>query len=878
MVLARPSHNTTFTIQVDRRSPNYLRPTRQAILRGTKPCPWQMDAFSSWGAIRHLKSLLFLLAPSGSLTLPSYLGQDCRCLPHLYLPQEGRLLLRFLIPIGYSSTAVQMPYCRPLWMTAGSSMCRSRLQRGPTSALSRNSDPVATILQSALGQWLFSASVRSSVCVVDVLKANACHIDLGYAQNGPASASLAVFDAASGTFQSSYTPPTAITAPTATTLPVPTQTGTGTGSGGTGQPGSAEYPRPTGSQSPGSGNPSGSGNGNGDGNDGNGDGDPSVSGNTSKSHATTIALSTVFGVLGLLVATTAASWYIRRRNSRDSFHRLGASDGEDSPHGDEPIPVAGAVGSHENGFALPPVVLTVRDRLSRVVPGITPSRLQQERRDMLADEDTRDFETSNGWYYIQRNPSSGQSSWTSKRRPTLEKVYDSLVSLKSMGGAVLDYAAGAAVAGARSIKSREGSSTSRASLTWKEKQPSFDPYSDDFGLLNYASPPLLASRPRGGRQGSSYTYVDPFDDYDVESLKFSPEAAYHDDGDEERGFLSLSDPPPRTKLQTMMPPATLDLTQLTPVSERTSVPTISDPASSSETSLSNHTLPHSPFVTSSNSSHDPLHSPRRPSSVIDANTPPSQPMQRSNSWWTRFAKTPILDRRSSSVSRSNRPLDFRDPNPPPRLIPIEESIHSQSPDSPESKHRSGSGGHQRYLTHHHGRSASSLGTAKTADSDVLERMGRTMQIIQKEGSTSSSQRSGPSRDVSGDATAGDEFGTVGARPLSIIESDSSSGRDATALVMSPTEMTGAEAGRSFAALSSPPPVRPSLPERTSSGSIVAARIQAYERRMSQVLSPPTSPTRAKSPPPVPPRAYGLAPKQPLFVANPDHRHASSGDS
>lgn len=517
---------------------------------------------------------------------------------------------------------------------------------------------------------------------------------------------------------------------------------------------------------------------------------------------------------------------------------------------------------------------------------------------MLAEEDTREYET-NGWYNISRHPSSAQSSWTSRRRPTLERVYDSLASLKSVGGAVLEYAAGAAAAGARSMKSREPSAASNANtldaVIWDEKRESFNPYTDEFGTNTKFSPPAVnASRPRGGREASLFTYTDPFEDYfEVESLKYDPETVYRDDDDDDdaKGYPSLHDPPPPPRLQTMRPPATLDLTRLTPVSERSSVPTVTDPASSSESFLA-ASVPRSPAAASgttlSSSSHDPPLSPRRLSSIIDAKPSSSQFIQRSNSWWNRFAKTPLLDRRGSPSNRSQQPLDFRDPNPPPRLVTIEESMHSNSPESPESKHRSGSGGHaQRFSTHHHGRSASSLQTARTADSAQLERMASTMQIVQKDRSTSSSHRSFPSRESSGGG-APNEMGTLHPhRHVSSSEGPDSlpavlgspSQSAAEALVLSPTEMTREESSVSMVP-ELPLPIRPSLPQRRSTSSIVSERVQAYERRASQQQdSPPKRPS-----PPASSRSrlnstYGLAPKPPLFIANPDHhKHSGSGDS
>lgn len=225
----------------------------------------------------------------------------------------------------------------------------------------------------------------------------------GYGQNAPASASLEVFDVASGSFQTTYSPPAAVTSPTATTLPLPGQTGAPSFT-----PGSAEYPRPSHTQSS---SPGGNGNGTDPGASPIPDGD-------SSSHGVVIALSTVFGVLGLAAGTAVGTWYLRRRRSQNSFHRLGASGetGEDdsptSHHG--PIPMAG---HRDPAPPLLPVVRTMKDRLSRVVPGLHPTQTV-DRRDMLADEDAGEF---GGWYAVRRDPSGSASSRVSARRPASRK-------------------------------------------------------------------------------------------------------------------------------------------------------------------------------------------------------------------------------------------------------------------------------------------------------------------------------------------------------------------------------------------------------------------------------------------------------------------------
>ena len=673
-----------------------------------------------------------------------------------------------------------------------------------------------------------------------------------------------VFDTTSSSFQTSFSPPPTGSSPPATTLPGASPTsgpGSSPGSSGGGQSGSPGSG--TNSNAPGSSNDSGSGSGSGNGGGNNDGGQGNGSSSDPHSHATAVALGTVFGIIGLMLGTTAALYYARRRSrSQESFRLLSpTSEDEDSPHLGPVIPIAGGT-VREKG--LPPVVQSVRDRLSGFVPGRTVRNLPG-RRDMLADEDTRHFETNrlDGLGGIRRDPSSTQSSI---RRPSFgDKMYDSLASLRSVGGAMLDYAAGTSVM--RNMR-KEGSGGSRSMWAKSEKEAS-DPFADDWGLIN-------AKRPRTDRQASAYSYVDPFEDYEVQSIKFDYDAPpYADHDDEERGYPRLSDPPPRPYLHSSLAPA-VDLTHHSSVSARPSLATLTESGNTpSDSSHSNP--PASPFNTAfsaSTSSHDIPRSPTRPSSLMDANPlnqTPSSPMRRSNSWWLRFAKTPLLDRRSSDAGRQPLPIDFRDPNPPPsRLVPIEEAS-SVSPT--DSKRGSSSGGgvggghHQLWSSHAHGRSASSLQTLQTATSEALERIGQ-MDVVQR-----------GSHGVDQSSSGGGDPGRPNTRlqrPLSVVTTGSASStlltdEESSSLVMSPESILDPRSDERPGRTSSPPPAR----KRSPTGN-VAQRIQAFERRMTQEEAP------LKSPPPVRPRhrasVYGVAPKPSLYVTNPDRERSGSGGS
>lgn len=678
-----------------------------------------------------------------------------------------------------------------------------------------------------------------------------------------------------------------------TTLPDTSPTGTTAAPSGsqpsgtsTSPPGSAEFPYPT---STGTTPP---GNNNGNGNNGNDNGnpsdpnDPSGGSDGGNNHTTAIAVGTVFGVIALMVGAAGAAWYMRNRRSQESFHLLSnpGDDDDEGSHLERAIPIAGGVGTmREKGLPMPPLVRNVKDKLSTLVPG-QHVQMDQSRRDMLADEDTRVFENERSGLWgtsLMRDTSSGRSSF---KRPSIgDRVYGSLVSLRNVGGAMLDYASG-------TIK-KEGSTGSKSTGWRREKEPT-DPFSDDWGLIK----PSL--RPRGGRQGSEYTYTDPYDpfeDYDVESLKIDNDHGYHDhpDSDTEYHPPALNDAPPRPYLHV---PAQLDLSRLTPLSERLSLSTVTE-QSVPTPSDSSQSMPLSPFATigpgSSSSSHEPPLSPRRPTSIIDANPTPSSPMHRSNSWWSRFYKTPLLDRRSSETRLQNVPTDFRDPNPPPsRLNPIEEA---HSPESPSTRHRGsgskessgGTPGHTKvFSTHQHGRSASSLQTSKTANSETIERMGRSYDIVMR--GTMSSHESGASMSSSVDV---DEVGTElghAAKPLSIVTSHSSEGGGNSDLhfVQSPDQLPSAGGYGPPFSWSTPtvgnvqrdqtpsPPRRPSPPQRVSTGGKVSERIQMYERRMSQqeiLKSPPAVKSTKRI-------QYGLIPRPSLFVANPDRSRSSSADS
>jgi hypothetical protein len=479
--------------------------------------------------------------------------------------------------------------------------------------------------------------------------------------------------------------------------------------------------------------------------------------------------------------------------------------------------------------------------------GHTLSGTGQQRRDMFADEDTRNFSVDS--LYAAGRDGGGGSSW----------------SLQSMSAAI-----GSVATGIRGMLSRENSVSGRSI-----HREASGPFSDGTSLIRegeFNPHDMAVIRPHARRE-ASYTsmarsYRDPFMDHPIEDA----EKEYHDlnpyDADADES-TSLTYP---LSSRTTSPP-TIGIHTLPPLTEQTSRTT--DPSSSSSEHRSSPLEPDSSF------SSFEYNSRRRRSSIINTNT---QPMRRSDSWWARFAKTSILDRKSSDTVKIS-PMEFRDPNPAPRLVTIQEaSPHSQSPDSPQPQSWQNKPSHRK--------SISSVQTTKTADSEAIERMGG-MDVIQRIGTshshqtTSSTGRDTPERDLSWSVPS----------PLSAVASSGLSGESQLRLeedstVESPVNMTHIDSlpNRSNSDASSQS-AQSSSSKRPILGGNVLDRVQAYERKMSQDMEGLTSPgsplspgartTRKKEEHPSKTRVtvnYGLAPRPSLFVANPDHKMHPSSDS
>ena len=527
---------------------------------------------------------------------------------------------------------------------------------------------------------------------------------------------------------------------------------------------------------------------------------------------------------------------------------------------------------------------TAQHRIPLFSLGIIGSSTSPRRRDMLADEDTRHFND-----HSHTRDASGTSSFLEK--PAL-LVRGSWASLRSVGALF-----GANSRASRRAPSNESSfQNSRNSLV-REK----DPFSDRATFT--PSHEGTASRTRGGSTGSlewsllasrsHHDHRDPFEDDEI---------GHYRDGDSDAHSLrsgeldldhTLNDNPPQSLLSQHYPENNLHTT-LSTVAVGALQTVFETPSyRSSGPSSESDPDPRSPFSTAGRSQgevmtnletstswslHNSSGHEHQPGSLIDANPSPYQPVKRSDSWWSRFAKSAFLDRGASDTSshgvggggnyrtRSGSfsgktymgPLvsEFRDPNPAPRLLAIEEKspeslrnpsrqgsrdskhsdshIHYEVDDSQGSKlKRSATTPHERvYSNTAHGKSISSLQTTNT---EALEKIGG-MDIVQREVTDSSTN----------------SWGT---------------GEEPFKLVPNPTEF-GARDHEGDGSLNTrfAMPTKPPLAARhttsNSSGGIVASRVKAFEKMESKREAV----------------KYGLAPRQPLFVANPDSRKTGSLNS
>ncbi|KDQ24379.1 hypothetical protein PLEOSDRAFT_1046683 [Pleurotus ostreatus PC15] len=670
-----------------------------------------------------------------------------------------------------------------------------------------------------------------------VVSGNEVIFGFGYSSSAPAPAPLQIYDSLSNAFVASHTP---LPSPPSPTIPGPVQTS-----------------KPAQTNTNTSVRPTRNDNGNGSENDG-----------SRSSSVTAIAVGSALGALGVFLIIGGVIWYYRRQAREEYRKGLFAplDDGEDGFGGSPGSGVGvGIVSAAAVGTA---AGLPSEKGDPFMEHPDTAVRMLPERRDMLSDEDTRE---RRAWFDYERRRADGSagSAW----------------SLLSIFGA-----------GARSREpSRGGSSlvSSRVATPWNEKGDPFDGEwrsgsGSGYGEEGYVSVFTDNAASGGSRPGmrreyshssapsrkSSLRYVDPFAD----------PAPREPDKNRDLGGITLSGDSSASSNQLL---SSFDR----PSSSHTSfgahqaVQQQSSPSDTPSTAKSQQT---SYFGARPSSILDPPTSPTMSTTLISS--APTQPLRRSDTWWGRFARTRFLDRGSSDASRrgpSSGLVDIRDPNPPPRLNPIEENQHSGSATSGGA-----AGAHEKAETHvqgiHNGKSTTSLQTTRTMDSEALERLGGTMQVVQR------------IRDASGSADSGNASFRRLSRVDTLSSNDSSYDAEIAVLagmftnrsleekmegVMTPLATSPIQSPNSPGAHSSPtktpstPSSRPP-PPRLAPGGKVASRVAAYERRMSQdVDSPIASPvgvkedkTRRKH------VDYGLAPRPSLFVTNPDSRKGSTSDS
>ena len=743
--------------------------------------------------------------------------------------------------------------------------------------------------------------------LIDVYELRRC-IDnsSGYGNDRPAPAQVQIFNSSSPAFLSTFTPPVGTSTSSPSHPSQMSQSDSPTHASSTRRPTSTSSTTGPGGGDGGSGGDGNGGSGGGGSND-NGSGNGKVA----------IAMGTTFGIVGLIVIGLGIAYYIRHRNRANNEDRRftaigGSDDGPDSPHFNGDIPAAGMQEMGEaHGHRGLLSSLGITGALG-AVGAVTRMRTirdyqQYQRRDMLADEDTRSF---GEWYNARRRDGTGGSSW----------------SLRSILG------------GGTRLRSRETSVTSHASAPWREKA---DPFSDNAALMRDEETGFVGtayaagSRPQtrrelsyashtSSRSGYRDPFVDPISEERGEEI-FDASNHYVDESERDGGY-NLARPTVRhvsalSPIRTVLPLSQQIGQPLSPLSERTSLSTLPLPDPSS--SLSSHGRSSenilSPFPGGSLSRATSLASatqltPSSPTakatSLIGALDPTilnnNQPMRRSNSWWSRFARSSLLDRRSNDASRPM--YEIRDPNPAPRLLAIEEvsscstpTPHKQTPKgsssgspegidlgdlsqkpSPRRRTSLSQANSTKLYGVGHGKSMTSV---KTADSEAIERMTGNMDVVQ--------------RVKSGGRWGSGSTGSVSALSIYSHASDSEGDHRSSAygglddtqedlmLFASPVEERNLRPSHStedpFADPSpSRAPFRTMFAPTTPKSPKVAERIHAYERRMSQDQTGPLPLNSKNHEERVKKRAevdYGLVPRPSLYVANPDHRPSQhSGDS
>ena len=700
-------------------------------------------------------------------------------------------------------------------------------------------------------------------------------INKGYDNNGPAPAALQIYNSSSQSFISSFEP-----LPPTHSTPSSSQTGDSATSPTLRPPSSTSSSTTTDPNNP-----------------------FSSDANDSSSNKRAVAIGATLGAFAFLVILSGTAYYLRRRHhgqGNTRFIALGSDergDGADSPHFDGEIPAVSTRGDPVANVHGANRGLLSSLGLAGAISAATKMRnigSTYQRRDMLADEDTRSF---GEWYASRGRDGSGGSSW----------------SLKSILG------------GGTRLASREASTTSRGTnaggrnTPWREKSDLADGTSllrdEDTGLIE-----VVTTRPRtNGRRLMSQTssksglsYKDPFSDSVQEERRQRSDARDPFLGEEEEEIedplrFSVRHVPSLPSIITTLPlsqggHALSPLSEITHNSHHTSTNPESSTAPSSHANSSETGITlfngSSSFDTS-RTSVDPFH----PSSSIIGTV--YNDSRRTDPWWTRFTRTTLLDRRLSDASRKSATsgkFEIRDPKPPPRLDAIAENVRlgsssqiSQEEPSLQQLQQGATLGRAVSMLYEtgHGKSMSSV---RTADSEAIERMAGTMDVFQRIKTRSNSNRTTGSINSTGgisiDTLESSVDGGSGSGKSQIILPDNLSTFSSPVEAHSPPRRSSPplpsapssprkDSIRTIAPLS--PPLLKATPMSPSSPS-VADRVHAFEKRISleqQTSSPPATNTKCREER-IKKRVtvdYGLVPRASLFVANPDSHHLStSGDS
>lgn len=587
-------------------------------------------------------------------------------------------------------------------------------------------------------------------------------------------------------------------------------------------------------------------------------GSPFGSGNS----ITAIALGTIFGVLGLVAGGLVTIYYMRRTRNRDRRTTNRFLPLTDDPEGSSSDgPLAGATpeaAHHEDQHNEIVRKGGITDILAHLGISKYRSVASQPRKDMFVDED-RSFGAGH-LSTMQRQDSERASVW----------------SLRSVSALV------------RGMIGSEpsGSGADQGDHEWKKTDHLREDAQE--GLIRQGSfRSNFSSHPVHQKDRSFWSYTDPFedpipdDDYDDIDLSLG---IAEKDADYERSVLRSDEAHDleRTALGPLdsVWPSSVRSRTLTPLREASHIslsdpsdslpspqesphvqtkyshadkPTLSPPASIS-------LAPHSP--TASRSSEPQGTTTVSRYSIVSGSTlSHSQSMTRPDSWWSRLTKPPLLDRRTSMISK---PLDFRDPTPAPPLVTSDETRKC----SPSPRH---SGDTPVENPAGHGKSVSSTHSGRTAHTDSVEQLGACYDVVQRLASDGSSSGRAPSLG-SADITEQGMFAVEKPTPPEISISGALPHVDPPRPTLCLVDLAiPLDVETPFEPLAS----QKSNPAPPKTG-IVTSRIKAYERRLSQDMESQQIPalrnTRRREE--VPSRSrptiqYGVAPRASLFIANPD---------